>query len=85
MRDSVVTCAVGGCEVEAGAAVGDRGGVVEVGESQGAGDRFRRKKREEPDQDEAGQGEGGGKHRGFRQRPFKLFVRASDRGRWQMR
>ena len=41
LKGSVVTCAVGGCEVEAGAAVGDRGGVVEVGESQGAGDRFR--------------------------------------------
>ena len=81
LKGSVVTCAVGGCEVEAGAAVGDRGGVVEVGESQGAGDRFRREEREEPDQDEAGeQGEGGGQHRRFKLRPTKLGARFIDRG-----
>ena len=52
-----------------------------MGESQGAGDRFRREEREEPDQDEAGeQGEGGGKHRRFKLRPTKLDVRAIDRG-----
>ena len=44
-------------------AVGDRGGVVEVGECQGAGGRLRREEREEAGEDEAGeQGEGGGKH-----------------------
>ena len=36
-----VTCGVGSPEVEAGTARGDWGGVVEVGESQGAGDGFR--------------------------------------------
>ena len=52
-----------------------------MGESQGAGDRFRREEREEPDEDEAGeQGEGGGKHRPFKLRPAELFVRATDRG-----
>ena len=83
LKGSVVTCecAVGGCEVEAGAAVGDRGGVVEVGECQGAGGRFRREEREEPDEDEAGeQGEGGGEHCPFKLRPAELFVRASDKG-----
>ena len=75
------TSVSGGSEVEAGAAVGDRGGVVEVGESQGAGDRFRREEREEPDQNEAGeQGEGGGKHRRFKLRPTKLGARFIDRG-----
>ena len=80
-KGSVVTCAVGGCEVEAGAAVGDRGGVVEVGECQGAGGRFRREEREEPDEDEAGeQGEGGGEHRPFKLRPTKLRFRGIGRG-----
>ena len=83
LKGSVVTCecAVGGCEVEAGAAVGDRGGVVEVGECQGAGGRFRREEREEPDEDEAGeQGEGGGEHRPFKLRPTKLRFRGIGRG-----
>ena len=52
-----------------------------MGESQGAGDRFRREEREEPDEDEAGeQGEGGGEHCPFKLRPAELFVRASDKG-----
>ena len=83
MKGSLVTCecAVGGCEVEAGAAVGDRGGVVEVGECQGAGGRFRREEREEPDEDDAGeQGEGGGEHRPFKLRTTRLLVRVTDRG-----
>ena len=83
MKGSLVTCecAVGGCEVEAGAAVGDRGGVVEVGECQGAGGPFRREEREEPDEDEAGeQGEGGGEHRPFKLRPTKLRFRGIGRG-----
>ena len=46
---------VGCCEVVAGAAGGDWGGVVEVGESQGAGDCFRREEGEEADEDQAGE------------------------------
>ena len=52
-----------------------------MGESQSAGDCFRRKKLKEPDEDEAGeQGEGGGKHRRFKLRPTELFQRIEDRG-----
>ena len=83
MKGSLVTCecAVGGCEVEAGAAVGDRGGVVEVGECQGAGGRFRREEREEPDEDEAGeQDEGGSEHRGLEQGLIELSLSFNNSG-----
>ena len=44
-----------------------------MGESQGAGDCFMRKKGEETNEDEAGeQDEGGDKHGGFEQRPAEL-------------